>query len=542
MEIDIFLLIFVLCVIAGALYVNTRLLFYYQDPADKGIGQSVFVKTVIVISLTLCWCLNILLPVDVRNSRPVPGLLDMRLIWNIAFGTLAFFLMVVIPATMFFYEADGDIVIGKKVKRHVMCNMFFMLVFVGAALGISSAFLSEAAIPVREYNCPETHWVDADAVLTPVQIGAKVCGAATDAHIRFKVGIHIYMVAFLCFIGWFFFVTFGGIGLSALPVDLIIEFIDRPKKIDTLKYEEQRREIGKDAADLLAAAEDLQRRDSELASDTGWGAARRKKKLQADYNKWKSDVLFLEEDFDANKTSKEGGENQIVAIVKLIVGILFAIMSIMWILHIVLYVIVTKEVEGFTCLFLNSLFSAFESPGLYPVGVAIFGAFNLYLLLCVVKGCLKFGLRIFIFFSIHPMKMHGTPLNSILFNILMVMLTSATVVQFQQLAFSDYARLTDADVMFSAQIKYLTFYVFFFEHNVFLYVLLAWFLLTIIFLFTCGPRDNRRKGKKGKKSGKEKKDKKEKKDGKDKKEDKDKDKKQKKADKSQAQKPLANAA
>merc|ERR1712146_828880 len=154
--------------------------------------------------------------------------------------------------------------------------------------------------------------------------------------------------------------------------------------------------------------------------------------------------------------------------------------------------------------FLNALFEAFEGPGLYPIGVALFGMFTLYLLLCVVKGCLKFGMRIFIFFSIHPMKRQGTPLNSILFNVLMVLISSATVVQFSQQAFADYARLTDADVIFAAQIKYLEFYRYFFENNIFIYCLLVWFTLTLIYLLVVGPRDRKKarkrdkKGKKGK--------------------------------------------
>merc|ERR1719440_1528641 len=180
--------------------------------------------------------LTILLPVDVRNSRPVPGFLDMRLIWTIAFATLAIFLILIIPAAMFYHEADGDVAIGKKVKRHVLCNMFFMLIFLGGGLGISYAFLSEASIPVREYKCPESHWVEGAAVMTAAEIGAQVCAAAADAHLNFKVGFQVYMIAFLCFIGWFFFVTFGGIGLSALPIDMIMEFIDRPRFIDRATY------------------------------------------------------------------------------------------------------------------------------------------------------------------------------------------------------------------------------------------------------------------------------------------------------------------
>jgi LMBR1 domain-containing protein 1 len=432
----------------------------------------------------------------------------MRLTWTLAFITLAVFLLVIIPGAMFYHEADGDVVIGKKVKRHVLCNLFFMLFFVGGGMAISYAFLSEAAIPVREYKCPVNHWADAATPLKPVQIGEKVCGAATDAHLHFKVSFQVYMVAFMCFIGWFFFVTFGGIGLSALPIDLILEFVDRPRAIDEMTYQQDRREIGTDSQGLLRRAEELKEKDNKIAMETGWRASRARKRLQADYNKWKTEVNFLEEDFERLQVSKhERGESILVSVMKLAFGIIFAIMSIMWILHTIIYVLIKKYNKSMSTTFLNALFAAFEGPGLYPVGVALFGVFNLFLLLCVVKGCLKFGMRIFIFFSIHPMKAKATPLNSILFNVLIMLISSATVVQFSQEAFSDYARLTDADVLFAAQIKYLKFYSVFFDNNIFIWTLLVWFTITLIYLFCKGPRDKKGRSKKSKSGKKDKKDK-----------------------------------
>jgi len=98
-------------------------------------------------------------------------------------------------------------------------------------------------------------------------------------------------------------------------------------------------------------------------------------------------------------------------------------------------------------------------------------------------------MRIFFVFSIHPMRRKDTPLNSILFNVEMVLISSAAVVQFAQSAFADYARLTDADIIFAAQIKYLKFYSWFFDNHVFIYALLAWFLLALIYLLV-KPRDN----------------------------------------------------
>ena len=42
---------------------------------------------------------------------------------------------------------------------------------------------------------------------------------------------------------------------------------------------------------------------------------------------------------------------------------------------------------------------------------------------------LQFGLRVFIIFAIHPMRIGGTMLNSFLFNVGLILVTSVAVVQ-----------------------------------------------------------------------------------------------------------------
>jgi LMBR1 domain-containing protein 1 len=36
-------------------------------------------------------------------------------------------------------------------------------------------------------------------------------------------------MAFMSFFGYIFFVIFGGVGLSALPIDMITDYTSRPK-------------------------------------------------------------------------------------------------------------------------------------------------------------------------------------------------------------------------------------------------------------------------------------------------------------------------
>jgi len=47
----------------------------------------------------------------------------------------------------------------------------------------------------------------------------------------------VYVIAIMSFFGWIFVVLFGGVGLFALPIDMINEFRHRPKarKTDEMK-------------------------------------------------------------------------------------------------------------------------------------------------------------------------------------------------------------------------------------------------------------------------------------------------------------------
>jgi len=54
--------------------------------------------------------------------------------------------------------------------------------------------------------------------------------------------------------------------------------------------------------------------------------------------------------------------------------------------------------------FLNQLLNRVEIGGATFFSAVIFSYFAFYLLMCTLKGLIKFGLRIFILFPVHPMK------------------------------------------------------------------------------------------------------------------------------------------
>mmetsp|Transcript_104429 Transcript_104429/g.319816 ORF Transcript_104429/g.319816 Transcript_104429/m.319816 type:complete len:526 (-) Transcript_104429:27-1604(-) len=484
---DVFLVIFVCAIAAAAIAGNVRLLLHYQQPEDAEWRSSIGIKTVVVLSMTIAWLLNMLLPIDVRNSRPRPGPVDMDAVWQGGFVVLGVFLFAVVPATLFYSEVEGDDAVRSK-RRYVLCHLGITLFFAVCAIGISFPFLADASLPVVRYTCD--HWQGAHASFRPDQLAPHLCSSKRPAFLDIKVGFQVYLIAVLCFIGWFFFVIFGGIGLSAIPVDLVLAYVDRPRAIDEQTYRHRRRLLGEVAAALIRTAEAMREKDGSVSAKSGLFASRNKRAVRSDYNKFRRDVVLLEEEMERLSISKfHRGENPAVSLAKLVFGILCGVMSLMWVIHIIASVMVSHISPAIQIPVLDGIFAACESAGVYPLGVALFAVFTLYLLACTVYGCMKFGMRIFFFFSVHPMRARGTPLNSILFNVELVLVTSAAVVQFTQTAFQNYARLTSAEVIFSAQVKYVKFFSFFFEHNIFIYCLLAWCIAALVFLLV-KPRDS----------------------------------------------------
>jgi LMBR1 domain-containing protein 1 len=137
--------------------------------------------------------------------------------------------------------------------------------------------------------------------------------------------------------------------------------------------------------------------------------------------------------------------------------------------------------------FLNNLFVFLQNNGLGFLATAFFALFCLYLLWASIKGNLKFGMRMFLI-NIHPMKKNETYMNSFLFNIMLILLTSVSVTQFCAESFRDYTTMTDIDIIFSTQIKYLKFFSYFFKYKVFEYALFV--RLTFIILGCCCSFDN----------------------------------------------------
>lgn len=56
-----------------------------------------------------------------------------------------------------------------------------------------------------------------------------------QAEVTIRPTIIVYFIALMSWVGWIFLVVFGGIGLAALPMDLINDFRTRPRTLKNTK-------------------------------------------------------------------------------------------------------------------------------------------------------------------------------------------------------------------------------------------------------------------------------------------------------------------
>lgn len=251
-----------------------------------------------------------------------------------------------------------------------------------------------------------------------------------------RVSLIVYAMAIVATIGWILFLVFGAIGLVALPLDWIRDFIARPKTIiSKSQYIERARDLARRAKDIKTVAEALRRQEREHGRSRKW---------RRNFAALQTQVVVLEEDQAQLELVYPQGEDPayswtvtvIMFWVKLFGGLLCLAMSVTWILQIILYILIDPPATPL----LNDLF--IEASNVFPLfGTALFGLFVFYLQAAVIKGSFRFGVNL-LFFRIHPVKPGATVMSSLLFNVALILLASTAAIQFAASAFALYAQDT----------------------------------------------------------------------------------------------------
>lgn len=117
-------------------------------------------------------------------------------------------------------------------------------------------------------------------------------------------------------------------------------------------------------------------------------------------------------------------------------GVLACFLSLIWLIQLAGTTTKNGGIPIFT--FIDPVLSDLAEGNFSFLTIGFYSLMVLYLQGCAVKGNLVFGLRIPYIINYHPMKPNKTYLNSYLFNVNMMMLTSVATTQLTIFSFPTF--------------------------------------------------------------------------------------------------------
>ncbi|CAL0302620.1 unnamed protein product [Lupinus luteus] len=493
----------VVCIIV--FLVNVYLLVNYQHPDD--VNQAYFPKFVVVFGLSVAAISILMLPADVANREACRHAvyngacsltLPMKTLWLVIYIVDAVLVFFVIPFAMFYYEGDQDKTIGKRIKS-ALCWVVTTAIVCALILGILYGVVGKVDFSVRHLSSSTASFPSSWGGFTSNQqciggSGVHQCSAysaspSSEKTWTMRATFPEYVVALATIVGSVLFSIFGGVGIACLPLGLIFSFIRRPKAVITRsQYIKEATELGKKAKELKKVAQSLHQ--EERSGSKGRKFRKNVKEVEKELFQLEEDVKLLEEMYPQGEKAETSWAITVIGyMAKLVLGILGLIVSVAWVAHIIIYLLIDPPLSPF----LNEVFVKLDSVwGL--LGTAAFAFFCFYLLLAVIAGAMMVGLRL-VFVTIHPMKWGGTLMNSFLFNVGLILLSSISVIQFCSTAFAYYAQATAAQEIFGHTLESLRGIKYLYKYNVFQIAFVAFAGLTFVYYAAFGWRRKKPSGR-----------------------------------------------
>lgn len=153
----------------------------------------------------------------------------MKDFWLAIYMLIAVLVVFCLPFYIFLYETDEEDGVIKRIWTAFFYECITLIV-VSLILFISWAFLKFAEIPITVYSKTAAE-LESSIVNINYQTFKAQPQTSKEAFLELAVSFPIYVLTLMSFVGWILFVIFCGVGLTALPLDLILEFTSRPKLV-----------------------------------------------------------------------------------------------------------------------------------------------------------------------------------------------------------------------------------------------------------------------------------------------------------------------
>jgi hypothetical protein len=171
------------------------------------------------------------------------------------------------------------------------------------------------------------------------------------------------------------------------------------------------------------------------------------------YNKKKNDFVsrfaLVQKEYEILNKNNYIKDSFAVIIYYLLIplAILSSILTLLWVIQFIcsyFYILKGSKDRRPGYPFLSYMLIFFQDHDVSFLSFFFFALLTLYLLFCVIKGNFTFGVR-FLCWKVHPMEKGKTYMDSLLFNISLILLGSMAITQFVSDCLSDYIAFTDMD-------------------------------------------------------------------------------------------------
>jgi len=500
-DVNPFLVITAVVVTLIVIFLAWYFVHLFKHPTEEEANSATWSQILVIFSLTLTG-VSILLPsMDQANGD---GGIPMEDLWYTVFCSQALLSLAIIPWAIFYYEnftnielddQTGEVTIRNRccemrAVRTATCYSFVAVSVVLIMLFTMWSWAGEMEIPVESYSGKLKSY-GTDGVMA-TSLGCPSSSSADynvsecvgeEGSLDLQVTLAVYLIAFISFFGWFVFVIFGGVGFFGLPINLINSWRTRIQGLSHKRRDDMRKNHGHSAQEIHFIAKNM----LEKWSDSSYKYT---KEDQKDFATFKKAYTKLANKFNNYKMMcevSEQNENSACGhCLGLVGGILGVMISIVWILHISLYMLPSEPISGM----LNEALIYLDENVWGLFGTTLYAVFSFYLVLCVIQGNVDFGLNC-ICFKLHPLVPGDTLMGSFLFNAMILGVTSFSLVQFVSQAFQGYAGAdSSSTILFHVSARNLKFFKYFFRNNVFIYCMLGVAVLNLLRLIWYTPKEN----------------------------------------------------
>jgi len=453
---------------------NALFIIHFQHPEDT--KEAIPAKVFCGLGLLIAEITVLFLPLDVVNTTSEGGL-PMSDLWMILYILVAGFAIVLLPfAYLWYVDKDGEIEgLEEKTNADRFVSTFLqtllVLFFFALVVGVLFVFFGVAEIDVQRLDAEVI--VGEDITTMVAQRGCTgECRSAPGA-IDVRVSPVLFIITVIDFFGYLITVVLGSMGLTYMPYSLIVGFAFRPTYMPEADYKKYKGILYERTMLLLDSGKQL-RNQRRMGNSSQFS----RRQLRMKLNDWNAEVDALEADVKKLEgVHQDLGKYILLGWVKLGVGIIAMALSVCWFLQVFLYLVIPGNKIGF----LNDMFITLNNAWSF-LGTIAYGLFAIYLLVAVLVGLVRFGLTLF-FFHVHPLVEDDTPVTSLIFNTVVILMCSMTVTHFCTQAFRDYAYSTDAARVFNMSLGNLRVLKYFFRYSVFGFIAIP--LITLVLLFVC---------------------------------------------------------